>query len=102
MLIIKQGDTRNAIEGIITRKGKPVDITDCKVFITILGEVCEDECMYGDVTKGEVLYGLSFLSLEKTGTFLYEFIVEYPDGLREPFPNNSYLELKINDKLEEC
>ena len=54
-----------------------------------------------DEEKGEVWFPLDLDLTKKAGTFLYEFIVGYPDGREERFPNNDYLKLKIMEAIGE-
>lgn len=88
MLKIKKGDTRNAIVATLSKNGQPIDLEGCTVLISISRKVHRSHC---DVLPdGRVMYPLEKSITDKSGNFAYEFIVVYPDGREETFPNDGY------------
>lgn len=97
MLTIKQGDTHNAIQETLLKNGAPINLTNCKVFITVFGIVENGECMLVDAEKGIVAYPV-FNITNKSGFYSYDFTIEYPDGTKEFVPNDDNNKIRIFDR----
>lgn len=95
MLIVKQGDTKNAIYASLMKEGNPINLEGCKVYISISNGINKQECIIADAEKGEVYFPLEHRVTGKSGIYNYDFYVEYPDGRIEGFPNDRYLKLRI-------
>ena len=100
-MIVKQGDTRNAIHATLIKNGNPINLENCKVYISIGSLVCNAECMIVDSENGKIAFPLEGFT-EKSGIFRYEFTIVYEDGRRETIPNDSYLKLKVESAIKEC
>jgi|SRR5690625_1372800 len=98
MLIIKQGDTHNAIQSQLTKNGDPIDLTDCEVFISVSDIVFEDKCVITDEDQGKVAYPLSNIS-DNAGFHNYEFIIKYKDGTKEIVPNSEFNKIRIVERI---
>lgn len=98
-LTIKKGDTRNGIEAILIKNGKPADLTDCHVLFYMYKKVSEAHATVLNATEGKVLFPLENNIVNESGFFKAEFKVVYPDGRKETFPNNKYISIEIVDSL---
>lgn len=94
ILTIKQGDTHNALNEQLIKDGKPINLTDCQVYITVFGVIENGECTIVDAEDGRVVYPLSNLS-HKSGYFRYDFEIRYADGTVEFVPNDSDNKIRV-------
>jgi hypothetical protein len=53
-----------------------------------------------DAEGGEVWVVWNFGETDTAGTFLAEIVVEYPDGKRETFPHDGYINIQIMENIE--
>lgn len=98
MMIIKQGDTHNAIQSQLIKDGLPINLDGCTVEILISN--IQDECIIVNAEQGRVAYPVSAIS-QKQGFYSYEFIIKYKDGTQETVPNNSYEKIRVFENLKE-
>lgn len=102
MLVVKQFDDRNAVHAQLKKDGEPLNLSGCKVLISISGgTVYKSDCIIADEALGEVYFPLEYQTTAKSGSFRYDFTVEYPDGRHEGFPNDGYLELRVMKEIKE-
>lgn len=99
MLAIKQGDTRHAIEGTLSKNGTVQDLTDCSVSFFMENGV-SSLCNVTDPVNGKVIFVLEAPMVDVPGRYKAEFKVTYPDGRVAHFPNNDYIVLHISKNLE--
>ena len=100
MLTIKQGDTRNAIHATILKDEVAVNLTGSSVTIHISGIDIQGLCSYLDAVNGEIFYPLEKSVTDVSGLYTYEFVVKYPDGREETFPNDDYLRMHIMKEVK--
>lgn len=100
VLTFKEHDTHNAIKSTLIKKGKPMDLTQCKVYITISDVVFEDECHIVSAADGVVAYPIGKIS-HQSGFLNYEYVLKYEDGTKEIVPNNGYEKLRIYRRIKE-
>lgn len=100
MIKIKQDDTKNVIYSQLLRDGVPINLTDCKVYISVSGIVYEDECTIIDAEEGTVVYPLARVS-GSFGQYMYEYIVKYSDGTTEIVPNDKFEKIAVVKRLKE-
>jgi len=97
----KQFDTRNALKATLKQNDTPVDLTDCDVFFKMYQnseEIINREIIIDDAVNGVVWVVFNEDELEP-GLHKGEFVVEWPDGKKETFPNDGYLEIIIRENL---
>lgn len=99
-LIFKQGDTHNAIQSTLIKNDEPIDLTDCKVYITVSDVTFEDECFIVDAKNGKVAYPVGRISQEPKNN-RYEYVIKYSDGTKEIVPYEGYKRIKFYERLKE-
>lgn len=97
-IVIKRGDTRNAIQATLRKNGDVVDLTGCDVFFYMSNGV-NGYATVSDALNGKVLYPLETAAVDKTGFFTAEFKVKHADGRIETFPNEGYIDIQIKHDL---
>lgn len=97
---IKQGSTRSAIVTPLKKDGEPINLTDCHVLIHIESLVDGGYAEVVDKKSNEVRYVLEENVTSSPGTHLAEFEVIYPDGRRDIFPTEGYIEVRIAESIK--
>lgn len=97
-LIIKQGDTRNAIATFLMKNGEPVDLAGCTVLFYMPTKIIGG---YVQIINNQVVYPVEESMVDEPGIFNAEFKVFYPDGRQETFPNEDYIKINIIRDLKE-
>lgn len=98
-LIIKRGDTRNAIVATLEKNGVKVDLSNCTVLFYMRGKVNGEHCQV--LEDGRVMFPVEESLVDTPGIFYAEFKVRYPDGRIETFPNDCFLKIKVCEDLKE-
>lgn len=96
----KQGDSHNALRSTLTKNGEPIDLTECKVFISVEDLSFEDDCIIVDAQNGVVAYPIGRVS-HQPGFFAYEYVIKYKDGTEEIVPNKTYKKIRIRERIKE-
>ena len=96
-MIIKRGDTRNAVVARLKKNGQPLDLTDCHIKFYMSGKI--DGALCTVLEDGRVMYPLEDYAVDTSGVFNAEFKVIYPDGRIDTFPNDSYIKINIINDL---
>ncbi len=97
MFKIKQNDTRPAMSITCTDRGQPVDLTvasSVRVLGAIDGTLIVDHETTGDAV-GNVLHEWTTTETGTAGRMKVEVEVMWPDGARQTFPGDGYLEVDI-------
>ena len=102
MIEIKQGDTRHAIQAILTNSdGNPVDISQASVkFLMGVGShrIVEGYAQQTE-KQGEVWYVFNEGETDVAGYYTAEFRVTYGDGKVETFPYNDAFKIRIRERI---
>ena len=99
----KQGDTRNALKATLKQDGQVVKLTDCSVAFVMQksGEVVINrDVIINDPTSGVVWVVFDHKELDSIGLHKAEFVVTFPGGKEERFPNDGYLSIEVIKNLE--
>lgn len=107
---IKQGDTAPALKATLKRgDGEPVDLTAATNIRFLLedglrGVLIEDD-LSGNVSlvnapKGVVQYTWDEDDTKTTGQKQAEFVVDFDSGKTETFPNNDYIYITIQNRID--
>ena len=95
--VTKQGDTHRAMKcTLIKANGQPLDLTNCKVEVTITNGIRREVLRQAD---GVVWVVFSAHEVEEPGLFRAEFVVTYPDNNQQTFPDNGYIDVYIQGRL---
>ena len=95
---IKQNDTRPALYAQLLQDGSPVDLTGCTVRFNMSSGLSR-EAIITDATNGCVRYDWQEGDTAVPGVYAAEFEVTFPDGTRETFPNDGFLEIVITREV---
>ncbi|MCU4744503.1 hypothetical protein [Natronoglomus mannanivorans] len=102
---LKKGDTAPSLEAILRDDGsEPVDLTEADVWLRLQeprggGLVLKSGVSVIDEEQGHVRYVWSESDgdTEQTGRHRADFIVKYPDGAQETFPNDGFHDVVITE-----
>lgn len=103
-ITIKRRDTRHAIKAILRdASGDPVDLTGCNVKFVMApparpATICREPHIE-NAENGEIWVVWVPGETDKSGTYLAEFKVTYPDGRVETFPSDGYISIQIMNDL---
>lgn len=103
-VIIKRGDTRNAIKAVLKDgTGALVDLTECEVKFHMAplnrSATISRAAHVEDAAAGEVWQVWAPGETDMAGIYRAEFEVIYQDGRRETFPNNGYISIQVVEDL---
>lgn len=101
---IKSGDTRTAIKATLKNpSGNPVDLTDATVTFVMLkvsaNVLINRPAEIVDAVNGRVNFVFTNGETDILGGVKAEFIVDYPDGSTETFPNSGYISIIFEQTL---
>lgn len=108
---IKQGNTSPALEAqLIDNEGNPVDLngTTVRFQSRLVGDdipTVDDTAKITDPDEGIVVYEWKSGDTDTDGSYIAEFDVDYSGGTSdnfesdETFPNNDYLQIRIEENL---
>ncbi|ELZ00772.1 BppU family phage baseplate upper protein [Natrialba asiatica] len=101
---LKSGDTAPVLEAVLLdENGESIDLNDAEVQFRLQeprggSPVLNDAATSFDANGGIVRYSWSEDEIsELTGRFRADFIVDYPDGSQETFPNDGFHDVIITD-----
>lgn len=95
----KQGDTRTALKATLKEaSGNPVNLTGCSVRFR-MGCLIDRETQVLDAAEGKVLVVFESADVAKPGIYKAEFVVEYPDGRKETYPNRGHITVYIEGRV---
>ncbi|MCU4754246.1 phage baseplate upper protein [Halobacteria archaeon AArc-curdl1] len=102
---LKNGDTSPVLLAILSDEdGEPVDLVESDVWLRLQeprgGEtVIESGVTVTDPEEGRVHYHWGALEDDRnlSGRYRADFVVEYPDGAQETFPNDGFHDVVITD-----
>lgn len=107
---IKQGDTAPALKATLKRgDGNPADLTAATNVSFVLEDglrgVLINDDLSGNVSlvnapNGVVQYSWKESDTEITGQKQAEFVVDFESGKTETFPNNGYIYITIQNRIE--
>lgn len=104
-MTIKQYDTLPFLKvKLKDAEGRPVDLTDATVRVAIQpyfqpSRIITRDAHVADGYNGEVWVIWQPDETSVAGISQIEFRVEYPDGNRETYPNDGYLQINILERI---
>lgn len=104
---IEEGDRSPSISAQLTDEDdNPIDLSSAQVSFLMReprgGElITKNDANVVDATAGEVEYLWQQADTSEPGRYRAEFIVEYPDGTQESFPNVEYHTVYVTRSLDE-
>lgn len=103
--VTKTHDTTPAIGSILyDEDDEVIDLTGATVeFVMKLANgtvVIDNEATIAEATEGKVFYNWIAEDTEEAGIYLAEWKVTFPDGSKETFPRDGYIEIRINSSLD--
>lgn len=99
MFTIKRGDTRNGLKvRLLDVDNEPVNLNGSQVLFKVKNAFQRVPQILGD---GWVLVVFQPSDVDRTGFFIGEILVTYPDGRKETFPNSGYIDIKIEANIKE-
>lgn len=103
LLTIKAGDTRTAIKATLKNpSGNAVDLTDSTVTFVMEQKgviLINRPAEIVDALSGRVNFVFVNGETDILGGVKAEFIVDYPDGSTETFPNSGYISIRFEQSL---
>lgn len=98
---LKGGDTAPNLEAVLSdATGTPIDLTSAAAEIRIRRPRSTETILREPVTittpeNGSVRYNWDTTDTAKSGRYRLDFVVEYPTGDQETFPNDGFHDLII-------
>ncbi|WP_079479723.1 BppU family phage baseplate upper protein [Halobacillus salinus] len=93
-LVIKKGDTGEAITAVLKRKGKAEKLTN-KTVKFCMSNGLEAYAQVIDAENGIVMYPIEDTFFNELGFFSGEFKVTYEDGRVLSFPDGDFIPIRI-------
>ena len=101
MFTIKQYNTVPSLEAtLVDYLGQPVNLTDATVAFAMRSKdnpnlVVSGAATIVDALAGRVVYQWGVSNTNTAGSYFAEFIVTYPNGGKESFPNSDYIQVHV-------